>query len=389
MITEIAEPYQTINVKDYDELYIDGHKFPCRTKYTIHDKKLKDPKDLDGMIEQLSKTVSFTEQEKNEAMDILKRINYYKLSIFTKLLDDEKSFTRLLQLYNFDAFLKQGLSLLLKEIENLFKANLTYFMVNNYDTMSGRCEKGQEILINENEVLKIINNTEKHSSEFYLDYGVYETKNQKKIDIMLSQFAVSVKNKAKKELYIEHYIKNYGGHIPFWVLVETLTFGEIIYFYNYLASDIRKAWTNYFFKQEVVKNSEIEWLKTLQFLRNDCAHDNRLYGKTFNFTPLINLNDLELIYGKKYAEMSLKKKRSIPIEDHEKFDELKVVIEKTKKTLFSGLLVMRNFIQNSSQYTISKWNNFLNDLEEEIDLNNIPLMRIGFRHNWKNILTIA
>lgn len=50
---------------------------------------------------------------------------------------------------------------------------------------------------------------------------------------------------------------------------------------------------------------------------------------------------------------------------------------------------MRNFIQNSSQYTISKWNNFLNDLEEEIDLNNIPLMRIGFRHNWKNILTIA
>lgn len=206
---------------------------------------------------------------------------------------------------------------------------------------------------------------------------------------MLSQFAVSVKNKAKKELYIEHYIKNYGGHIPFWVLVETLTFGELIYFYNYLASDIRKAWTNYFFKQEVVKNSEIEWLKTLQFLRNDCAHDNRLYGKTFNFTPLINLNDLELIYGKKYAEMSLKKKRSIPIEDHEKFDELKVVIEKTKKTLFSGLLVMRNFIQNSSQYTISKWNNFLNDLEEEIDLNNIPLMRIGFRYNWKNILTIA
>lgn len=86
----------------------------------------------------------------------------------------------MLQLYNFDAFLKQGLSLLLKEIENLFKANLTYFMVNNYDTMSGRCEKGQEILINKNEVLKIINNTEKHSSEFYLDYGVYETKNQKK-----------------------------------------------------------------------------------------------------------------------------------------------------------------------------------------------------------------
>lgn len=72
MITEIAEPYQTINVKDYDELYIDGYKFPCRTKYTIHDKKLKDPKDLDGMIEQLSKTVSFTEQEKNEAMIFLK-----------------------------------------------------------------------------------------------------------------------------------------------------------------------------------------------------------------------------------------------------------------------------------------------------------------------------
>lgn len=375
-ISELKEPFESIDIKGFDELYIEGYKFPIKADSDTF-RQLKEPKEYEGLIDILKTKLSINEKETEQVENLLKSINYYKISVFTKLLDQDKSFRRLIQLYEFDAFLKKELTPLLKELENLFKARLTYFLVNNYDKMSCS-EEGSDILIK--------NNPKQLSSEFYLDYGIYETDEKEKIDKIISKFAENIIGKSKKELYIQHHIDNYGGHIPFWVLVETLTFGEIIHFYSFLSKGIRKAWRKEFFKVNVVKESEIEWLKTLQFLRNDCAHDNRLFGRTFNFTPLIHINDMIEIFGKENTELSLiKRKKAL---DKEKYDELKVIIEKSKKTLFSALVVMRYFVESASDTTQHNWNTFIEKLSDEIAGNKIDLYRIGFTKNWKKILTV-
>lgn len=381
LISEVNEPYNKIVVSGYDLLYIDGYKFPCRTDQTKVDfLPLKSPQQFPGMVERLKENnVEFSDKEEKVAIETLKKINYYKLSIFTKLLDDEKTFTRLLQLYEFDIFLKQELTLLLREIENLFKANLTYYLVNNYETLSNTIENDEYI---------IQNDEKQNSAEFYLDYGIYESTNKEKIDKILSKFAENVVTKREKELYIKHHIERYGGHIPFWVLVEILTFGEIIHFYSFLSRRLRRKWRENFFKVEVIKESEIEWLKTLQFLRNDCAHDNRLYGRTFNFTPVIHKDDMVKVFGKEDTELSLLKRRKVASGEKKRYDDLHIAIEKSKKTLFSALIIMRYFIESSTKSTKDSWNTFLTKLENEIKENNIPLSRIGFRNNWKDVLII-
>ncbi|MCW6663280.1 Abi family protein [Aerococcaceae bacterium NML190073] len=380
-ISDVNEPYQTIDVSDYDSLYIDGYRFPCEANGRDCDVSLKAPQRFGGMIDCLGKKVSFNSDEERMAVNLLKRINYYKLSVFTKLLEeDERSFTRLLELYEFDVFLKQELVPILKEIENLFKANLTYYLVNNYEQLSKEQKDGTVIIQNDPA-------GGHHSSEFYLDYGIYGA-DKMKVDKMLSQFAENVTKKRTKELYINHHIKNYGGHIPFWVLVETLTFGEIIRFYSYLSKEIRKKWRDGFFEVEVIKENEIEWLKTLQFLRNDCAHDNRLYGRTFNFTPELHFDDMKLIFGEEEANLSLMRKRSVPIEKHEKYDEIKTTIEKSKKTLFTGLVIIRYFMEAFPGGKNKNWNEFLERLDETIKSKKIPNRRIGFRNNWKEVLKI-
>lgn len=376
-ISELKEPFESINIKDFDELYIEGYKFPVSTKNNDF-KPLKAPKQYKELVAILKNKIYIKESEETQVENLLKSINYYKISVFIKLLDNDKSFGRLIQLIEFDSFLKKELTPLLREIENLFKSRITYFLVNNYDKMSFGDYNSKPLIKNDPKQL---------SSEFYLDYGIYQTDNKNKIDKIISKFAENIVEKSKKEVYIKHHINNYGGHIPFWVLVETLTFGEIIYFYSFLSKNIRALWTKEFFKVEVVKNSDIEWLKTLQFLRNDCAHDNRLFGRTFNFTPLIHKNDMYEIFGEENTELSLKKRKHVT--DKDKYDNLKVDIEKSKKTLFSALIVIRYFVESASASTKFNWKTFIEKLENEINVNNIELYRIGFKENWKKILTIS
>lgn len=375
-ISDIKKHYTEIDVSNYNKLIITGYQFPITPKDVpqVTSRPLKKPETHEGMVAKLKEHgVIIQSDDESKLIELLKVTNYYKLSIFIKLLDANKNLSCLLQLYEFDNFLKHELTPLLKDIENLFKTNLTYYLVNNYESFcNSNCTQSQK----------------QHCAECYLDYGIYDSKNKDKITEILSKFAESALNKRKKELYIEHHIKNYGGHIPLWVLIETLTFGEIVHFYSFLSSNVRKEWKNSFFNVPVIKESEIEWLKTLQFLRNDCAHDNRLYGKTFNFSPLIHKKDLAHIFGEDKANLHLLKKRKVPMSRKLEFDELNKQIEKSKKTLFTALIIMRYFIEASSQRTQENWNTFLAQLENEIKTKNIPLFRIGFKHNWKDLLQL-
>lgn len=89
---------------------------------------------------------------------------------------------------------------------------------------------------------------------------------------------VEDKIKAKtKHSYCEGLIENYQDHFPVWVLVEVLSFGDLISF------------CDCYYSQHPTPDIQIGSLKIVKFLRNACAHSNCLInnlsdtsGKTFS-----------------------------------------------------------------------------------------------------------
>lgn len=81
-------------------------------------------------------------------------------------------------------------------------------------------------------------------------------------------------NHSKEHKYVIHQ-RNVYGNVPLWVLVNTLTYGQISKFFALLPfqmqSDISKEFPG-------VNEKELErYLKILTLFRNVCAHNERLY----------------------------------------------------------------------------------------------------------------
>ena len=82
-------------------------------------------------------------------------------------------------------------------------------------------------------------------------------------------------NRNKEHKYVLHQ-RNVYHNVPLWVLVNTLTFGQISKFYTllpfHMQSDISKEFPN-------INEKQLEqYLKILTLFRNVCAHNERLYS---------------------------------------------------------------------------------------------------------------
>ena len=119
--------------------------------------------------------------------------------------------------------------------------------------------------------------------EFYLQPNTYLEQKQKK--------AVEKMKRAHESdnLAIKHYRDNVG-YIPFWVLVNKITFGNLSHFYASLKSDslknsIAKAyaidvadWKSY--NGMLTTHRLQRYLWVMANFRNVCAHDDRFYCHT-------------------------------------------------------------------------------------------------------------
>ncbi|WP_162890953.1 Abi family protein [Suicoccus acidiformans] len=297
--------------------------------------------------------LTFTDKEKEEALTILKTTNYYTLSIYKKQLpyDNTKNiftFSNLIQLVEFDTFLRQAISPFTQRIEEIMKTTVVTSTCVNYN---GRFSKG----------------------ECYLDQKIYATpENYEEIIVSLEQTV----EENKTSLTIKHHIEKKNGHIPLWVLAEEMTFGQLSFFFSSLNDDIRKNWAYYGFlsrnqQLKKVKGEEINarlasWFSAAWFLRNLCAHNQRLYGKLLiTGNPQIYSSDMRKMkrYGKKKND---------------------------NRDLFAYLISIKNILIFDTLSTQTRWNTFLNKLENEIEQNSnvVKLFKIGFVPDWKNLLEI-
>ncbi|WP_157720030.1 Abi family protein [Microlunatus sagamiharensis] len=92
-----------------------------------------------------------------------------------------------------------------------------------------------------------------------------------------------LQHRSRGEDYVKHFLTAYEGEIPVWTATEFMTMGCLVYLVKLLsATDARRVSEKF-----RVKNREVlhGWLKALNVLRNDCAHNCRIWNRSTIYPP--------------------------------------------------------------------------------------------------------
>lgn len=197
------------------------------------------------------------------------------------------------------------------------------------------------------------------TGEVYLDLAIYKRNDSESIEEAkeIIEFFKSVIEDSKSDA-INHYKKK-GSGIPFWVLMEELTYGNVYRFANSINSDFENAWISNSFDGQL-KDYILGWFRTINFLRNKCAHYTRLYGTYFSISPPSLLK--EDIRGAG-------------------------ITANENKTLFANMLTIKNLLKFHVSGS-KEWNDFIDKLDSEINNYSevIRISEMGFPENWKECL---
>lgn len=277
---------------------------------------LKKPKTYYEQIELLkSKGLSVDE---NFAENVLRKVGYYRLSGYYKFFYDnlklknenhfreETDFIDIYNIYLFDKELRNLIFIVICDIEIHLKSSISYTLSHDY---------GTEALKKENIIPKSID-------EFL----------QKE----LSRYS-------KKEI-IKHHRDNYESKYPIWVVMEILSLGTVSRIYKLLPTKNKKEIARNYYNH---KHQYLEqWFETVTYIRNKCAHHERLIGENINI------------------------KMDKSMQGH------------NAGSLFVFLIAIKTLLSDELQ-----WNVFVEKLSEIIDKYEFSRFDlIGFDENWKEIL---
>ncbi|MBG9796825.1 Abi family protein [Brevibacillus laterosporus] len=219
----------------------------------MNEKKIKPALTFDEQLTRLKMVRKLIIKDEFQAVEQLKKYNYYRLSAYMKPymagehFRDGTTFEQVVDLYNFDRQLRQILMPILESIEIAIKTQVAYLLGNNYGPLS-------------------------YKDKNYFKNEVYHEKFLSVFDKELRQ-AANVKNAS-----ILHHMATYEGHIPIWVAVEIMSFTTISkLFSNLLDEDRQHISKSYFGHDEAYLSS---WLNTLSYVRNIIAHHARLFNRS-------------------------------------------------------------------------------------------------------------
>lgn len=190
-----------------------------------------------------------------KAIEILKKVNYYRLSAYM-LTHKQKngeynnlSIQDVYSLYQFDKELRNLLLLMIENIEIAFRTHISYLIGHTYGPLGYK-------------------NKEYFKSEKY---------HEKMLGILDKELNES------DEIFVKHHSVQYKGIFPVWVAIEVTSFGFLSKMYSNLLDKDKDiiARTYYNVPGRYVKS----WLHSLTNVRNKCAHYGRLYNKKLNITP--------------------------------------------------------------------------------------------------------
>ncbi|EOI58821.1 Abi family protein [Enterococcus gilvus] len=133
--------------------------------------------------------------------------------------------------------------------------------------------------------------------------GFYDPTNFERLDFhesWLEKFKqLTSQSSKRRELYTDHYIKNYDNIFPIWVAMEMSDFGSLSkFFYNInrsLRNKISKE--NYGFSSFYLSN----WIYVLSVTRNVCAHNGRIYDRIFPIQAQLSKKDSRILNNRAFV----------------------------------------------------------------------------------------
>lgn len=239
-----------------------------------------------AQIEKLKNDKNLIISDLDFAVESLQNISYYALiggykqpfiDIHTRKYINNARFEDIVALYEFDEELRGIFFKYLCRVERRIRSSISYHF----------CEKHGE---RQEEYLKPVN---------------YNTlpKYKKGVEKLIHMLDVMAKQNKDHEYIV--YQRNKYHNIPLWVMMNTLTFGQISKMFEFLPQNMQGTICRDF--TNVKKNEMIKYLKVLTLYRNVCAHNERLFSyRTFIDIPDTILhekldilkNGSKFIYGK-------------------------------------------------------------------------------------------
>lgn len=125
---------------------------------------------------------------------------------------------------------------------------------------------------------------------------------------------------SSKAQFVIAFREKYGddhSNLPLWMAMELMTFGSMLKFYEGMDKELQNEIAAKFYQQ---KASFISWLKSLNVVRNICAHHDRLWNRVLGVKPIL------------YPKNDEKKRKSkwfspIPINNNRVFATITLIIE--------------------------------------------------------------
>ncbi len=295
---------------------------------------IKQPEPLCKQVEKL-KEHGCEITDFNQALLILSKINYYKLSAYFlpfRLSDGTyKPETTLFQVYKIYEFERKLISFLygvIQEIEVFVKTQIAYFHSNKYGALG------------------------------YMDTSTVKLSAADKHAKLIEQFTNEIRRNSDL-LFVKHHNKYYDGKFPLWVAIELFSLGNTSQLYAQMLTSDKKAVANVI---SGITGTRLTYgqlescLHCLTILRNKCAHFSRIYFFRFSATPKLPRLEDEKAYikGRKYVY------------------------------LFQYIFVLKMLYPSPEN-----WHIIVATLKVIIDQYNefIDIKHIGFPENWESLLS--
>lgn len=136
-------------------------------------------------------------------------------------------------------------------------------------------------------------------SNSYLDISNYRDDNPKEVLKQIAILTTTIRDNVGSKGAIKHYIERHSS-VPLWVLVNYLTIGNLSYLYSALKDSEKNTIAKYYsdkFTKEYKPNSALRInsedmesaLKIFNLMRNQCAHDERLYNSDYRNVRVTNI----------------------------------------------------------------------------------------------------
>lgn len=223
-------------------------------------------------------------EDDKAVLSALAEENYYRISgymlTFKKNDDFLKgtTFSNILDVYHFDRELRLFLLGELEKVEISLRTHIAYEL--------GRSD------------------TDPEGKLSYMQPETFASE-QHFIDFM-SDLKDAHKN-CGSEAFVKHHDAKYGGILPVWAMVETLSFGTLSRMYESLNIDIKKQISTAYYNS--LRYSTLDnFFEGLVVLRNACAHHSRLYNRGFIMSPSFSSEEISYFRNQGYYDNEIGKR---------------------------------------------------------------------------------